>query len=83
MKNPSKKSYAVELTQTPGNGAPWTVRVFKKTLLGRKRMSSDWFLDGEQAKRFAGQIEQKISEDSDMNGLLARKPGWVLQRPPR
>lgn len=77
------KKYSIELAQTPGNGAPWTVKVFKKTLFGRKRISSDWFLNGDQAKRFADQITRTISEGSTIENLRSRKPGWVLNRPPR
>jgi hypothetical protein len=78
---PSDNRYVIELTQTPGNGSPWTVRVFKKTLFFRKRISSDWFLNGDQARRFAEQIARNISEGSTIENLRTRKPGWVLNRP--
>ncbi len=82
MTVPSDKKYSIELTQTSGNGAPWMVRVYKKSLFWRKRISSDWFLNGDQAKRFADQIARSISEGSAIENLRNRKPGWVLNRPP-
>jgi hypothetical protein len=78
---PSDKRYSIELTQTTGNGSPWTVRVFKKTLFFRRRISSDWFLNGDQARRFAEQIARSLPEGSTIENLRTRKPGWVLNRP--
>jgi len=82
MRVPSDKNYSIDLTQTKGNGAPWTVRVYKKTLFFRRLISSDWFLNGDQAKRFAEQVARSISEGAAIENLRTRKPGWVLLRPP-
>ena len=53
MKIPVGGKYLVEITTPRGLGAGQIVRVYRKLLFLRRRISSDWFLDEQQAKRFA------------------------------
>ncbi len=59
----------------------WTVRVYRKTLFCRRRVSSDWFLDERQAKQFAEKLALELSEEANLTNILQRQPGWTLHRP--
>ena len=73
--------YTVVLEQVPYGGTPWLVRVHKKVLFFRKRVSSDWFLDELQARRFAEQLAKALEKDEGAENIKSRRPGWVLNRP--
>lgn len=68
----------MELQQPDGIGAAWVVRVHKKALPFRKVISSDWFLDEEQARQFAERVAHELKNGADPNALKSRKPGWAL-----
>jgi hypothetical protein len=81
MTFPAGNRHIVELTQTPLAGTPWVVRVYKKRFMIKRRISSDWFLDGEQARRFADQLSRELGNPDTPTLIRKRKPGWVLRRP--
>ena len=83
MSDTSVNGYRIRVTQTEGNGSPWVVNVSRRGFPFRKTVSSDWFLDGEQAKRFADQCASELSEGGGVDNLRDRKPGWTLHRPVR
>ncbi len=72
--------YTIEITQVPEQGVNWVVRLYKPRFGVRRRVSSDWFLNEEQATRFARQLADDIRSGSDGN-VSSRKPGWTLHRP--
>jgi hypothetical protein len=53
MKLPAGSKHVVEISTPLGLGSGQIVRVYRKLLMYRRRLSSDWFLDPEQAERFA------------------------------
>jgi len=73
--------YTVVLDQVPYGGTPWLVRVYKKALFFKKRISSDWFLNEGQARRFAEQLATQLEQNEGSENIRARRPGWVLNRP--
>jgi hypothetical protein len=76
--------YSVVLEQIKGLGAPWIVRSYRKVAFLRRRLSSDWFLNGDQARAFAEQLVQTLDNDKGSMGFIQhRKPGWTLRRPSR
>ncbi|MER3523837.1 MAG: hypothetical protein C4326_07150 [Ignavibacteria bacterium] len=72
------KHYTVVLDQPEGIGTAWVVRVYKKGLLFKKLISSDWFLDEDQARQFAESVVQSLQNGTDINALKNRKPGWTM-----
>jgi hypothetical protein len=74
-------NYYVEVLQTNRAGSVWTVRLFKKLLFFKRRLSSDWFLDEEQAKRFGEQLGAELRNGGSPETIKARKPGWTLHQP--
>jgi len=81
MKYRTANNHIVELEQVPGAGSPWMVRVYKRILMFKKRVSSDWFLDEGQARKFAEELARELSDHST-KGIEERKPGWTLHRAP-
>ncbi len=79
--NISAGRFLVELTQVPEKGTPWEVCVYKKVLWFNKRISSDWFLDGDQAKTYAEQLAKELQLNGSVKLLTQRPPGWILHRP--
>ncbi|MFN0157966.1 MAG: hypothetical protein ACKVRP_07835 [Bacteroidota bacterium] len=72
----------VEFTQLKAAGTPWVVRVYKKSFFMKKLISSDWFLDEQQATIFAEKIADEIRRGGSALSLMQkRKPGWTLRRP--
>lgn len=71
------RHYTVVLDQPEGIGTVWVVRVYKKGFLFKKLISSDWFLDERQARRFAESLAQALQNGADINTLKSRKPGWI------
>lgn len=53
------RKFLVELLSPRGLGAGYIVRAYRKALFFRRRLSSDWFLDRQEAERFA----RKLAED--------------------
>ena len=60
-------------------GTPWVVQTYRKMFFWKRRISSDWFLDGDQAKLFAKQLSVELEHGSEL--IRDRKPGWTLRRP--
>jgi hypothetical protein len=81
MTTPDANGYLVELVQTPGLGSPFIVRVYKKRLFFKKRISSDWFLDEKQARRYADQLRRDLGDPGTQRELRDRPPGWILRCP--
>jgi hypothetical protein len=75
----STGNFVVDVTQVPQKGTPWVVSVYRKILGFRKRISSDWFLDEEQAQSFASQVIKEIKSTGSPAVLDHRKPGWTLR----
>jgi hypothetical protein len=80
---PAGKSFLVELEENHGIGTSWIVRVYKKNFLFKKRVSSDWFLDRDQAKTFAEELALELRDRASGTTVKERKPGWTLHRPSR
>ena len=78
---PAGSNYTVEVEQTRDLGTTYVVRAYKKILGFRKTLSSDWFLDREQAHTFAEQLAQELKNGKKVDSLRERKPGWTLHRP--
>lgn len=76
-------NFIVRKEQTPGLGAPWMVKVYKKVFFFKRRVSADWFLDGAQAGRFYDQIVSELASGDTESLLRNRPPGWTLRRPTR
>ncbi len=83
MNIPAGTSYRVSLEQIAGLGSPWIVRLYKKGFLRDREVSSDWFLDGDQARKFAEQLSSELSRDGSSQNIASRNPGWTLHRPAR
>lgn len=62
-------------------GTSWVVRTYRKKFFCTKRVSSDWFLDGVQADRFARQLISELERGAEH--IRTRQPGWTLRRPAR
>jgi hypothetical protein len=73
--------YRVTVEQSDTLGSNWIVRVYRKKLFFRKLISSDWFLDGPQAERFARQLVVELRLGRGAGIITTRTPGWTL-RPP-
>jgi hypothetical protein len=73
----------VKLNQAKEKGTPWQVCVYKKLLGFKKRVSCDWFLDEDQARKFASQLAKELQTNVSDFDLEQRKPGWTLHRPAR
>jgi hypothetical protein len=75
--------YTITIEQIAGSGSPWIVRTNKRFLLFHRRITSDWFLDRDQAVRFAEQLRAELAANGNVKALQQRPPGWTLHRPPR
>ena len=65
---PVGRKYLVELLAPRGLGAGQIVRVYRKGLLFRHRLSSDWFLDQLQAERFARRTAADLAAEESGSG---------------
>lgn len=77
----TSNGFTIAIEQNPAIGTPWVVRTYKRVLGFRRLVSSDWFLDGEQARQFAEQLAGELERGSEH--IRNRKPGWTLHRPAR
>jgi uncharacterized membrane protein len=80
MKTTLGNNLSVELRQAREKGTPWQVYVYKKVLGFKKQVSCDWFLDGDQAKKFADQLTKELQTNRSNLNLKERSPGWTLHR---
>jgi hypothetical protein len=53
----------IEVTHRPSDPGSWIVRRWRRFLWFRKRISSHWFLDQEQATAFARKMKREIGQD--------------------
>ena len=83
MAQSEHNGFQVEVVRVDGLGSTWIVRVYKKILFFRKKVSSDWFLDGAQAEQFAQRLRKDLALEEGVKKLKERKPGWTLHRPAR
>jgi len=83
MADTNQGGYQVEVVRIAGQGSAWIVRVYKKLFFCRKRVSSDWFVDGAQAERFAQRLRKDLALKETVQKLKERRPGWTLHRPDR
>ncbi len=73
--------YTIDLRQRTDIGSVWTVRTYKRILGFKRLISSDWFLNREQADIFATQLAAELQHGAGL--ITQRHPGWVLRRPAR
>lgn len=81
MNIPAGNNMWIEFTQTREAGANWTVKLYKKVFLFKKLITSDWFMNEEQAKAFAEKLAAELKGGSGLVKIVERKPGWTLHRP--
>ncbi len=81
MQIPAGKSYTIEVEQIRHTGMNYVVRAYRKSFIFKKLISSDWFLDGDQAIRFAQQLALDLRNGTKVESLKSRNPGWTLHRP--
>ncbi len=80
MKIPAGKNFLIEIDTVDGGGYPRVVRLYKKRFLHRRLISSDWFLDDQQARRFADDLAASLQNDSGLAAVRSRPPGWRLKQ---
>jgi hypothetical protein len=73
--------YVITTENIHGLGSTWIVRVYRKVFHFRRLISSDWFLDADQARTFAEQLQHDLSGKGSSEQVKNRKPGWTLHRP--
>jgi hypothetical protein len=74
----TSNGYTITIKQRSDIGSLWTVRTTRRVFGFRFKISSDWFLDQQQAEQFAGQLAVELERGSDL--IKKRRPGWVLRR---
>ncbi|MBX2990021.1 MAG: hypothetical protein KF749_02515 [Bacteroidetes bacterium] len=79
--NTTVGNYIIETRQANEKGMPWIVRLQRKRLLLNKHISTDWFLDKNQADLFARQLAEQFRSNAGEENMKKRKPGWTLTRP--
>ncbi len=79
MATQTAHGYTIDLQQRTDIGSIWTVRTYKRILGFKRLVSSDWFLNREQADAFAAQLASELAHGADL--VRDRRPGWVLRRP--
>jgi hypothetical protein len=77
----ASNGYVITTEKIHGLGLTWIVRVHRRKFLFSRRISSDWFLDAEQARKFADQLHRDLSGKGSGEQVRNRKPGWTLHRP--
>lgn len=70
--------FLVVLESSGGQGLVWVVRIYKKRLLRKKLLSSDWFLDERQAREFATAVAENLKAGGTAERFAARPPGWTM-----
>ena len=78
----SVDTFIIETEEIARKGKVWNVRVYKKGLW-KRLVSSDWFLDEQQATDFAQQTSTMLNNNSGADLMRNRKPGWTLTPPAR
>lgn len=70
--------YIIDLTNDPARGSVWIVHLYKRAFPFKRRISSDWFLDEQQARRFAEKLAEILKTNASLEAIQQRKPGWTL-----
>jgi len=83
MKINAGNGYIIKIPDTPESGNAWIVRLYRKRLFFKKLVTSDWFLDREQARTFGEQLSRDIQTQGSAMHIKHRPPGWTLNRPAR
>lgn len=83
MPSETPSRYTIDVLRVAGAGSPWIVRVYKRILIFKRRISSDWFLDEAQARKFAREVGATLSGNGTAAVLRQREPGWTFKRPSR
>jgi hypothetical protein len=83
MRIPAGKGFTIAIEQIKGSGYPRVVRLYKRGLFGRRLVSSDWFLNPDQARNFADQLAVDLRSSSGLANIRSRAPGWTLKRSSR
>jgi hypothetical protein len=78
METTRTDGFEIQLRQIDRAGSTWIVRLYKRTLFLRKSVSSDWFLDGTQAREYAEQLRRELTETKSISWVVRRSPGWRL-----
>ena len=52
--------YVIELAHDDSDSGSWIVRRWKKFLWFKRRVSSDWFIDEQQAIAFAHELKTRV-----------------------
>lgn len=74
------RNLIIEVEQVKEKGKIWNVRLYKKILFVKRVVSSDWFLDEQQAQTFAKQLADQLNGNSTLEAIKSRQPGWTLVR---
>lgn len=82
MKIPAGR-FTIEVEQNPQKGGAWQVIVYKPGFVFKKRVNTDWFLDEDQAKKFATQLAADLESGDALEKLRVRSPGWTLHKAAR
>lgn len=80
MNIPAGNNMWVELIQTREAGTNWTVRLYKKAFFLKKMITSDWFMNEQQARAFAEKLAAELNGGNGLANIVSRKPGWTLRR---
>ena len=78
METTRTDGFEIQLRQIDGAGSNWIVRLYRRILFFRKLVSSDWFLDGPQAREYAEQLRRELAETKSISWVARRSPGWRL-----
>ncbi len=74
MRIPVGRKYFIEILAPRGSGSCKIVRVYQKLFLFRRRISSDWFLDDEQAERYVRKVAAELAEAEQVPRLKSPIP---------
>ena len=79
----TSNGYRIRVLNTKDLGSAWIVQVDRRFLAFHRPVSTDWFLDEAQAKRFAEQLAGELRAGEGIENARNRVPGWTLHRPAR
>ena len=74
-------NFVVEIESKEEQGANWIVRLYKKSFPFKRLISSDWFLQEQQATVFGQELAERVRNSAETENIRMRKPGWTLIRP--
>jgi hypothetical protein len=80
---PVTPTLIIEYGRSDNTGAPWIVRLYRKRLVLRQTLASDWFLEEAQARAYAESLAADLRAGVSPERVRTRPPGWTLHRPAR